>query len=202
MRLLDIGGGFPGNDDAQNFSLQKIADAIRPVLDQLFDDSVSIISEPGRYFACASHILCCNVYARRALPKDDPRTPEFLYYTNDGVYGSFNCILFDHVSVFPKIVKPRTTAAVDDDLKKASEEEPVDVVASAPPSPSPPPEKYLCTLFGPTCDSMDCICKNIYLPELQVGDWIYFDNFGAYTLAAGSAFNGFKTTKQFYIMRL
>jgi len=172
MRLLDIGGGFPGSETA-NPSFKSVADAIRPVLDKLFNEDVTIIAEPGRYFACASHILCCNVYARRSIISDETRqTGEFLYYINDGVYGSFNCIIFDHSVITPKLVNP----------PKSNEE-------------------HLSTLFGPTCDSMDCICKNIKMPELNVGDWLYFDDFGAYTLAAGSAFNGFKTTKQYYIMR-
>ena len=28
------------------------------------------------------------------------------------------------------------------------------------------------------------------MPMLDVGDWVYFQNMGAYTLAAGSTFNG------------
>jgi len=57
------------------------------------------------------------------------------------------------------------------------------------------------TLFGPTCDSMDCIGKDLDLTELEVGDWLYFKNMGAYTVAAASPFNGFKanpTTFYYY----
>lgn len=31
----------------------------------------------------------------------------FMYYVNDGVYGSFNCLLFDHAQAFPKVLSAR-----------------------------------------------------------------------------------------------
>ncbi len=30
-----------------------------------------------------------------------------MYYVNDGVYGSFNCLLFDHAQAFPKVLSAR-----------------------------------------------------------------------------------------------
>ena len=32
-----------------------------------------------------------------------PDGKTFMYYLNDGVYGSFNCILFDHAVVEPDL---------------------------------------------------------------------------------------------------
>ena len=58
---------------------------------------------------------------------------------------------------------------------------------------------YPCSIWGPTCDSMDCISKYAELPELIVGDWLYFEHMGAYTMAASSEFNGYKKTPVFYI---
>ena len=34
---------------------------------------------------------------------------------------------------------------------------------------------------------------------MNVGDWMYFQNMGAYTSAAASTFNGFPTTEKFYV---
>ena len=31
--------------------------------------------------------------------EDNVADPMHMYYVNDGVYGSFNCILYDHVTV-------------------------------------------------------------------------------------------------------
>jgi ornithine decarboxylase len=38
---------------------------------------------------------------------------------------------------------------------------------------------------------MDTLLRGCELPELEVGDWLQWPSMGAYTLAAGSAFNGF-----------
>lgn len=35
------------------------------------------------------------------------------------------------------------------------------------------------------------MCENVLLPELEVGDWIVFEDMGAYTLPVASPFNGF-----------
>jgi ornithine decarboxylase len=48
------------------------------------------------------------------------------------------------------------------------------------------------TLYGPTCDSFDLIEENILLPDMEVGDKLYIENFGAYTTASASSFNGYK----------
>lgn len=55
------------------------------------------------------------------------------------------------------------------------------------------------TVFGPTCDSMDVLSRGVLLPKMEVGDWMYFQNMGAYTSAAASIFNGFPTTEKFYV---
>lgn len=53
------------------------------------------------------------------------------------------------------------------------------------------------SLWGPTCDSMDRIGATL-MAEVQVGDWIYFDDMGAYTRAAASCFNGFLKPIAYY----
>lgn len=167
FNLLDIGGGFPGTSETISFT--EIANAIAPALDELFPPSVEIIAEPGRYFVCESYVLAANLFAKRVIETPDSR--EFLYYINEGVYQSFNCIFFDHVVPSPVVFEPKGRT-----------------------------ETFTCTLFGPTCDSMDCIAKGIQLPELEIGEWLFFKNMGAYTVAAASPFNGFKSRPSiFYI---
>jgi hypothetical protein len=39
------------------------------------------------------------------------------------------------------------------------------------------------TLWGPTCDSFDKISDKARLPELVPGDWLMYENMGAYTVA-------------------
>jgi diaminopimelate decarboxylase len=39
---------------------------------------------------------------------------------------------------------------------------------------------------------VDCIAQQVYIPELLVGDWLYFTNMGAY---AASAATGARTRR-------
>jgi len=166
---LDLGGGWPGTDD-DGIRFNDIAAAISPVLDNLFGPEIRIIAEPGRYFVSECHTLVVNVFAKREMI-DENNNKKFLYYINDGVYQSFNCIFFDHVHPTPLVFTPGSRT-----------------------------DTFKCTIFGPTCDSMDCIAKDIMLPELEIGEWLYFKNMGAYTTAAASPFNGFKShPTTFYI---
>ena len=63
---------------------------------------------------------------------------------------------------------------------------------------TPPTDHHYKTSFwGPTCDGLDKICETSF-PELNIEDYVYFDNMGAYTVAASSSFNGFQRPKSFY----
>ncbi|KAI5983677.1 alanine racemase/group IV decarboxylase, partial [Pisolithus marmoratus] len=54
------------------------------------------------------------------------------------------------------------------------------------------------SVWGPTCDSIDCVCRRVELPALHVGDWLGFNNMGAYTICAASRFNGFQLSEVIY----
>lgn len=60
---------------------------------------------------------------------------------------------------------------------------------------------YTSTLWGPTCDSADCVYKDVALPLLRNGDWLCFPNAGAYTVAGACDFNGIgmTTPRLFYV---
>jgi hypothetical protein len=47
------------------------------------------------------------------------------------------------------------------------------------------------SLWGPTCDGLDQVVEKALLPVMSVGDWIIFEDMGAYTLPVASPFNGF-----------
>jgi diaminopimelate decarboxylase len=211
INTIDIGGGFPGVDKTIRF--EDIATRVRDGIHDFFGDmpDVQFIAEPGRYFAQKSHILVLNVIGKKILyetsapdltdksasPLDPsssdktnvsgptyeadasgpsyeanasyPTGKRIIYYLNDGIYGSFNCIYFDH-SV-PTILPFNERDG----------------------------GQYMSTIFGPTCDSIDLICENAMLPDLAIGEWVYVEDFGAYTAASSSAFNGFKTNSFKYI---
>lgn len=94
-----------------------------------------------------------------------------MYYINDGVYGSFNCILFDHAH-------PIGSPLFDTDRN----------------------EKFMSTIWGPTCDSLDLVEDKKLMPKMNVGEWLYYPDMGAYTLAAATTFNGFSKPVPMYVM--
>ena len=48
------------------------------------------------------------------------------------------------------------------------------------------------SIWGPTCDGIDRITESIrFDQELDVGDWLYFEDMGAYTKCSATKFNGF-----------
>jgi ornithine decarboxylase len=154
LRTLDVGGGY-GND---NF--EDIAAVLGPAVDKYFPPSIRIIAEPGRYYVESAFTIATHVIARRTV-QDDTKTSNLSYmlYLNDGVYGNFSGILFDHQTPVPRVLKHGTQYYYN------------------PPSNEAQLTKY--SVWGPTCDGIDCISKSCYLPEvLEVGDWLFFNNMG------------------------
>ena len=49
----------------------------------------------------------------------------------------------------------------------------------------------ICSVFGPTCDALDTISMAEQLPDLELGDYLYSENIGAYSCASSTHFNGF-----------
>lgn len=157
-KLLNIGGGFPGcsNDD------DIFVDITNGMQFDDFDDDVRIIAEPGRFFVASAQTLATRVFALKQHANGR------VYYINDGVYGSFNSMLYDHA-------RPIARKFVAPDNVNAN---------------SKTPELFASTIFGPTCDGLDCVAKNVALPQMARDDWFIFDNMGAYTNVGGSEFNG------------
>jgi diaminopimelate decarboxylase len=174
ISIIDIGGGFPGVD--RDIKFEDIAKQINDGMNYFFSEElekgdIQFIAEPGRYFAESSHTLVLNVIGKKNIIDDETGEKVIIYYLNDGIYGSFGCIYFDHHN---PIILPFNER--NDKVHKSR-------------------------LFGPTCDSIDLISNDIMLPELAVGEWVYVEDFGAYTVASSSSFNGFKTNVFKYIFR-
>ncbi len=61
-------------------------------------------------------------------------------------------------------------------------------------------EEELFTLSGPTCDSMDTMYDDIYLPcDIKEGDTMFVINAGAYTTGYASYFNGIEPPKTVFL---
>jgi ornithine decarboxylase len=62
-------------------------------------------------------------------------------------------------------------------------------------------ETEISAVFGPTCDAFDTVTLSAELPELEIGDLVYSENMGAYTIASSTYFNGFPPAKVVHINR-
>lgn len=169
LSVLDIGGGFPGSENCV-VPFEKIVGVINTCLEKYFDEKtfpdLKIIAEPGRYFAMSAAVLCTQVIAKRINHMSDGRIG--VYYLNDGLYGSFSS-----VTTGSKVVIP-IPIALNNHINYSAQ------------IPS--------VLWGPTCDSYDCIRENVMLPELQTNDWLMFPDMGSYSVVASCKFNGMPQT--------
>lgn len=86
--LLDIGGGFPGD---KGKSIDAVSTIVNQALDEFFpaENGVKIIAEPGRYYVASAYTLITNIHSKKVKIDATGKT-NFMYYINDGVYGSFN----------------------------------------------------------------------------------------------------------------
>ena len=162
MTTLDVGGGFSSD------SFDPMARILSEALDDYFPPSVRIIGEPGRYYVASAFTLACNVIARREIEDPATRQASYMLYVNDGVYGNFSSIIFDHQHPVPRILK--TSDGTSNHRHLATE--------------------Y--SIWGPTCDGIDRITESCFFhATLDVGDWLYFEDMGAYTKCSATRFNGF-----------
>ncbi|KAK5647356.1 hypothetical protein RI129_002248 [Pyrocoelia pectoralis] len=163
LHMLDIGGGFPGADDS---IFKEITMTVNNALDTYFSDhSIQIIGEPGTFLVDSAFTLACSVTSRKF------RSDQWIYYINDGIYGSFNKgTSFEHqFTMYP--------------LKMYSNA-----------------ELHNSTVFGVTCSSIDKLIDGIKLPVLDIDDWLIFKNMGAYCLSFRTSMNGFFTPYTFYVI--
>lgn len=157
--IVDIGGGFVAS------TFEAIGATVRAALAAHFppEAGCTFIAEPGRLFVEHCAHLVTPVIGKRQ--KDGRRQ----YWIADGLYGSFNCLLYDHA----RIHMPTLIRGGSESQQSAKEG-----------------GLYQSDVFGATCDGLDVVLADVTLPEADVGDWWAFPAMGAYTIAGASGFNG------------
>ncbi len=153
VKILDIGGGFPAPYDPHVRPFAELAKTLNAEFERLFAPEIEIIAEPGRFMVATAATLVVEVIGMAT------RNGKQCYYVNDGVYGTFSGVLFDHCQYHFKAFKKGPT--------------------------------QIASVFGPTCDALDVVSVAEELPTgLQLGDCLFSENVGAYTIASGTNFNG------------
>ena len=125
---------------------------------------VTSINITGTFFGCSALSLAVRIIGKR-VTSTDQKSKKVEYYISDGVYGSFSTVVSCHV------------------LPGASPL-PVQQCHSE--------KEYETTIWGPTCDSLDKVCT-LTMAELDIGDYLWFDDMGSYTTSTSSSFNGYGT---------
>jgi ornithine decarboxylase len=108
MTMVDIGGGFPGSNLGVGMpSFEDIASTIRKAIvdfKEKFNDSdrkLRFIAEPGRYFVSRSTTIATKIYCRKGGKENKTQS----LFIDDGIYGSFNNIIYDHYHAIPITLK-------------------------------------------------------------------------------------------------
>jgi len=100
------------------------------------------------------------------------------YYVADGVYGSFTDNALFNKRNSPKVIRMATASSQSESVSSAS-----------------------CTVYGPTCDSLDCIDKKMTLPlDLTAGDFLCFTNLVDNAFVKKTCFNGIGCPKVAYMV--
>jgi len=103
VKLLDIGGGFPAPYDPHVQPFAELAKTLNAEFDRLFGPEIEIIAEPGRFMVATAATLAVEIIGKAV------RNGKQCYYVNDGVYGTFSGVLFDHCQYHFKAFKKGPT---------------------------------------------------------------------------------------------
>lgn len=174
LTLLDIGGGWPGTDDE---AFKKISQHLKDELNKYLDKNIKIIAEPGRYMVASSTTLVSKIFSKDVSIAPDGKI-KYSYFITNGVYGYFlSSLYFGHD--YKKTLQEGWKFRALNEL--------------------PFMKKYLTKLWGPTCDSGDMIVDGIFLPELNVGDYICTEFIGAYGDSLQTDFHQISRSKPYYV---
>lgn len=103
LRILDIGGGFPAPYDGRVKPFAELAATLNSEFDRLFAPDIEILAEPGRFLVATAATLVVEVIGKSW------RNGKQCYYVNDGVYGTFSGVLFDHCQYHLRAFDPGPT---------------------------------------------------------------------------------------------
>lgn len=168
LQTLDVGGGFVSE------TFEAMASVLREALDEFMPSHINIIGEPGRYYVSSAFTLACHIIARRTIADPTTGNNSYMVYLNDGIYGNFSSIMFDHQNPIAQILRTGDRTYFNNVAAQESADG----------------TEY--SIWGPTCDGIDRISESIRFDHiLDVGDWLYFEEMGAYTKCSATRFNGF-----------
>ncbi|XP_076033035.1 ornithine decarboxylase-like [Oratosquilla oratoria] len=169
--LLDIGGGFSGG---RNNNFEEIAEVVNHQFDFHFpDDGITKVGDAGYCWPIIAepgrYVVgsSCSL-ATQVTGKRKKKDPSGQWEIMEYYIndGKHGCFF----EVIESLPVPLSCGA------KKREEVPT-------------------TIFGQTCCGEDVVCKDVTLPVMQTGEWLMWEDMGAYTVSMTTNFNGFKPAK-------
>ncbi|XP_077975758.1 ornithine decarboxylase-like [Styela clava] len=150
--------------------LRQTMSSINTILEELFPVS----KHPGLEVISEPGAFLTDTaftLATNVIGRREIKNPEstYDYYVNDGKFGSF-------FSLFT-LNRDMRYFFISESMKQKS--------------------TFKSRVWGPVLTSDDEVMDKVFLPKLDIGDWIFWRNMGAYSFAFNSSFNGYKT-KTFY----
>jgi len=163
IQALDLGGGFPAAYPGNDVPpFHWYFDTINEALATFGTSLPPVLCEPGRALIAEGMSLITQVILRKG---DN-------LYLNDGVYGSFD-----------ELTIPGWTARYSHKVFRLDGRDRAAEVAG---------ENKPLRAYGPTCDTLDVLPHPLMLPEsIAPGDFIVFEDMGAYSVGLRTNFNGF-----------
>ncbi|XP_014611965.1 PREDICTED: antizyme inhibitor 2-like isoform X1 [Polistes canadensis] len=83
IKLVDIGGGFPGEIE---FQIDELSHIINDAIEEI-DPNIQVISEPGRYYVASAFTLASYLHSKKTMLEE--KGLRHAYYVNCGVYTGF-----------------------------------------------------------------------------------------------------------------
>lgn len=174
MTVLNLGGGFPGGLRRME-KFYQVCDSVRRATDLYFPASsgVQIIAEPGQFYTTSAYGLAVRVMGKRSRQTlvDGVPHPHQDVFLNESKDNCISRYLYRHL-----------------DMQFWPLEEPLER-----------PRDVLTTLWGGTCNPLDCIEEDKKFFDVRVDEWLLMDNAGAYTLIFTCGFNGMGFPAVYYI---
>lgn len=99
VKILDIGGGFPAPYDRHVRPFSELARKLNNEFKRLFPPEMEILAEPGRFMVATAATLVAKVIGKSV------RDGKLCYYLDDGIYGTYSGVLFDHCQYHLKTFK-------------------------------------------------------------------------------------------------
>lgn len=172
INRLHIGAiQFPAEDE-DGVEFRKTCSTLTRIVEAAIPDYVVIQANFGLFIASDAFTLCTNVVAKQQLAVKDITNDEFddgigfVYQTNDGFYGTFGCKQMD---VNP-LCQPLHT--------------------------SEDGELHVGTVVGATLDPMDLVQTVVKCRQLQVGEWLVWQQMGAFTIPLDDEDSGDKHSEK------